>query len=68
MHCTGATENLFQATMRMPDGLETKFLNDVEIGPDGKIYATDSSFKWARENHPYVGFENRPDGRYVKVW
>lgn len=54
---TGARLNLFKASEPMPDGYPTKFLNDIEVDDDGRIYVTDSSYKYQRENHPYVGFE-----------
>ena len=61
---TKTPELLFSASEKLADGYAPKFLNDIEVASDGKIYMTDSSTKWGREHHPYVGFENRPDGRY----
>ena len=62
---TGHTQNLFPASYKFPDGMEARFLNDVEVSRDGLIYITDSSTRWHRSHHCYVGFENRPEGRLI---
>jgi len=59
---TGAHELLSQGAPARPFG----FVNDVAVGPDGLIYFTDSTIRWARPgNTPaYLNdmLENRPHG------
>ena len=62
---SGEKFNLLKASEPLPDGYPALFLNDLEVSDDGKIYMTDSSSKYHRENHPYVGFEGSAKGRLI---
>ena len=62
-HLSGETELLLSAKTVFPDGKPALFLNDIEVTSEGIIYVTDSSYKWTRADHCYVGFENRPYAR-----
>ncbi len=44
-------------------GHASRFLNDVAIGRDGKLYISDSSWKWTREEGMKLLQESRPTGR-----
>lgn len=47
------------------NGRQAKFVNDLDIGPDGKIYFTDSSTKWNRNKFPLILLEGSNDGRLL---
>ncbi len=44
-------------------GHASRFLNDVAIGRDGKLYISDSSWRWTREEGMKLLQESRPTGR-----
>jgi len=53
---TPNTDGLLDPVVNLP----TRIVNDLEIGANGVIYFTDSSFKWSRAEHPIeVGFPGR---------
>lgn len=60
---SGEVHHLLSADTVFPDGRKARFLNDIEVTNEGIIYLTDSSYKWTRADHCYVGFENRPYAR-----
>lgn len=45
------------------NGIEPKFMNDLDIGPDGTIYISDSSNRWDRRHNRYCLFEGETTGR-----
>ncbi|CAG5136731.1 unnamed protein product [Candidula unifasciata] len=47
------------------NGKPAKFLNDLDIGPDGKIYFTDSSTRWPRNQFGMILLEGIPNGRLL---
>ncbi|KAH9496162.1 hypothetical protein Btru_012178 [Bulinus truncatus] len=61
---TGDYTTLYSSSIPI-NGKTPKFFNDLDIGEDGKIYFTDSSTKWHRNNFPLVFLEGVPDGRLL---
>ncbi|XP_052275147.1 adipocyte plasma membrane-associated protein-like isoform X2 [Dreissena polymorpha] len=47
------------------DGHTSKFLNDLDIGPDGTYYISDSSTKWDRRHNRYLVMEGDATGRLL---
>ncbi|XP_074649550.1 adipocyte plasma membrane-associated protein-like isoform X2 [Tubulanus polymorphus] len=47
------------------DHKKPKFLNDLDITSDGKIYFSDSSVKWQRRDVSYLVLEGKADGRIL---
>ncbi|XP_045172288.2 adipocyte plasma membrane-associated protein-like isoform X2 [Mercenaria mercenaria] len=45
------------------NGRRPNFMNDLDIGPDGTIYVSDSSTKWDRRHNRYCFFEGESSGR-----
>ena len=42
-----------------------KMLNHLDISSDGKVYFTDSSWKWGRKDFPYMILEGGARGRLI---
>ncbi|KAI8784577.1 adipocyte plasma membrane-associated protein [Biomphalaria glabrata] len=61
---TGDYTTLYSSSTPV-NGKTPKFLNDLDIDDDGKIYFTDTSTKWTRNNFPMVFLEGIPDGRLL---
>ncbi len=49
------------------EGRPLTFLNSVVSAPDGSVYFTQSSQRWARPDWPLVFLEARPDGRLFRM-
>lgn len=47
------------------DGIKFRFTNEVVVGPDGTVYFTDSSGRWAFGKAIADIFEHRPTGRLM---
>uniref|UniRef100_A0A0B7A1Q4 Strictosidine synthase conserved region domain-containing protein n=1 Tax=Arion vulgaris TaxID=1028688 RepID=A0A0B7A1Q4_9EUPU len=47
------------------NGKEGKLINDLDIAPDGKIYFSDSSTKWHRNQFLMILFEGVSNGRLL---
>jgi sugar lactone lactonase YvrE len=50
------------------NGRLPKFMNDLDIGPDGTIYVSDSSTIWDRRHNRYCILEGESTGRFVYFW
>ncbi|RUS88166.1 hypothetical protein EGW08_004063 [Elysia chlorotica] len=61
---TGDYIQLFSSSTSV-NGKPVRFLNDLDIGPDGKIYFTHSSAKWNRNEFPMLFMEGVPNGRLL---
>ncbi|BFZ12080.1 hypothetical protein BsWGS_15119 [Bradybaena similaris] len=61
---TGDYEPLYLSSTPI-NGKQAQFLNDLDIGPDGKIYFTDSSTRWPRSQFGMVFLEGIPNGRLL---
>lgn len=48
------------------EGLPFKFVDDLDIGPDGAVYFSDASSKFGFGSHMEEAFEHRPNGRVLK--
>ncbi|CAL1542611.1 unnamed protein product [Lymnaea stagnalis] len=61
---TGEYTTLYSSSTPI-NGKQAKLVNDLDIGPDGKIYFTDSSTRWNRNKFPLILLEGSDDGRLL---
>lgn len=62
---TGETKTLV-STKTLIEGQKLSFVNDLTVTRDGrKIYFTDSSSKWQRQDYLFLVMEGTDDGRQV---
>ncbi|GFS25391.1 adipocyte plasma membrane-associated protein [Elysia marginata] len=61
---TGDYVQLFSSATPV-NGKQVKFVNDLDIGPDGKIYFSHSNSKWQRNQFPMIFLEGRSSGRLL---
>ena len=47
------------------EGRPFKFVDDVEVGPDGKVYFSDASDRWGIHGYKFDLLEHRPLGRLL---
>ncbi|XP_059157273.1 adipocyte plasma membrane-associated protein-like [Physella acuta] len=62
---TGDATTLYSSNTPV-NGKKSKLVNDLDIGADGKIYFTDSSTKWQRNNFDKILFEGVANGRFLE--
>lgn len=48
------------------EGVPFLFTDDVDIGPDGRIYFSDASYKFNQAEYKFDILENRPNGRLLE--
>lgn len=58
-----ATDSTLTVLVDQYQSQPLKLVNDVDIGPDGTLYFSDSSQHWALGQYQLDGLEGRPSGR-----